>query len=246
MRRRTKKPVVWLPQDLNNRLGIAPVVATDVGQNAHFIIAATGPALGNSPDAIVIPLVKDERGAGQEVVDTTASLADIENSSYRLRRIVGKIVVAVAQGVSTTDTDPTAYQITLGIIVLKVRQDGTPKDTALSQYRPERLDATMDPWIWRRSWCLSDRAPGGQGNNNIRFPISNVENYSGGNSDGSHVDQKTARVVGPEERLFLCGSVQGLDGSPAAQNPGLIIIIGDLRYLGTMRSSMGNRRNASR
>jgi hypothetical protein len=243
--RRRRKPVVWLPQDITNRLGVAPAVATDVRQSADFFIAITGPALGILPDVQTVPLVKDNTVTGGITVNDGSTLADIESSGYRLRRVVGKLVVAVGQGVATDDTDPTAFKVTIGLIVLRVKQDNTPLDVVPS-YDPSSLANTMDPWMWRRTWCLSDRAPAQQQNANVRFPISNVENYAGGNNDGSHVDAKVARVIGPEERLFLVASCQGIDGNPGAQNPGLIVIIGDLRCLGTMRSSQGNRRNATR
>lgn len=243
--RRRRKPVVWLPQDINNRIGIAPAIATDVRQSADFILAVTGNALGVLPDVGVIPLVKDGTPVGGLAVNTDASLSDIENSSYRLRRVVGKIVVAVGQGIATDDTDPTQFKITVGLIVLRVAQNDAPLQAAVT-YDVTSLANTMDPWMWRRSWCLSDRSPGQALTPNIRFPISNVENYSGGNNDASHVDAKVARIIGPEERLFLVATVQGLDGQSAAPNPGLVLFIGDLRCLGTMRSSQGNRRNASR
>lgn len=243
--RRRKPRVVWLPPDLENRVGIAPVPATLPNQSAHFITAQTGNAIGASPDVTVIPVVKDVDAGDDFLTSTPTTLSDIANSGYRLRRIVGKINVLCAQGVAADGLDPTLYQVTAGFIILRVRGGSSPLDT-FGSYDPSAIGSSMDPWIWRRSWIVCDQEGAATINRNTRAPRSNFENYSGGNSDGPHCDQKTARLVGPEERLFFVQSVQGLDGDPQAPNPGLLLTVGDVRVLASMRTSMGNRRNASR
>lgn len=243
--RRRKPRVVWLPPDLNNRVGVAPVVASLPTQSAHFINAQTGPALGLNPDVQVTAVVKDVDAGDDFLTSVPSTLSDITNSGYRLRRLVGKINVLCAQDVAADPLDPTLYQVTAGFIVLRVRAGDTPLDT-FGSYDPSAIGSSMDPWIWRRSWIIGDQAGAATINRNTRAPRSNFENYSGGNSDGPHLDQKTARLVGPEERLFFVCSVQGLDGDPQAPNPGLILVVGDVRVLASMRTSMGNRRNASR
>jgi len=72
-------------------------------------------------------------------------------------------------------------------------------------------------------------------------------NYAHGPAvaDGPHIDQKTARTVSLEERLFLDVSVTNVDVG-AEGNDFSVNVVTDLRVLGSMRSGSGNRRNSSR
>jgi len=246
-RRRRGPRVVWLPPDLNNRLGLAPGVATSpITDSAHFFSAGTGLPLGVTPGTQVIPLVKDDGMSGARLTDPSSTLSDLESSSYRLRRIVGKIVVIIGQDVATLQDDPTLYQVTAGIIVLKTDPTALQPAGPASDYMPDAIGNADAPWIWRRSWVLCDQEGAATTGNNTRAPRSNIEGYGGGNADASHVDQKTARVITHDERLFFVWACRGLDGNPQAGNPGLALVIGDLRILGSMRSSVGNRGNSSR
>lgn len=248
--RRKKPRVVWLPADINNRLGEAPLAATNDHQSSTIIHIFTGNPLGDPPVTEEIPIVKDFFGqATGMLTNVDSSLADIEQTGYRLRRIVGKLSFSVQQGAAQVAADPTLFHITAGFIIRRTQDDGTSfasLSTNGSDIRVSSLDAQMDPWIWRRSWNLTDKGQLGAPTdiNSLSFPSSN-DQYGGGNLDGPHVDAKTARVVGPEERLFLSVTVEGVNGSSQAA-PGAILLIGDLRVLGSMKTSTGNRRNASR
>lgn len=243
--RKRKPKVVWLPLDLDNRLGTAPVAATSEGDSGTFILALTGNALGITPAVTVFPLVKDT-GPSTAGIDT--SLADIASSGYRLRRVVGKAAFLVSQGVATDVADPTLFQVTMGIIVLRT-QDPNAAAPLLGltdpRYSPQALRSASDPWIWRRSWLLSDIAGATALTRGIFAPRSNLE-YGCGSYDGPHIDAKTARIIGPEERLFGVISIEGADGAAQAPNPGLILCVGEVRVLASLRTNVGNRRNASR
>lgn len=244
VKRRRGPKVVWLPVDLNNRLG-APSPATAFIDSAHFQFTLTGNPSGVTPGAATLPLVKDDT-TNSAALNTASTIADIASSGYRLRRIVGKLCIIVGQGVAIDPADPTLYQVTIGIIVLKTDVTGVNAASPPGDYSPEILNSVADPWIWRRSWILSDQAGAAAIGALTIAPRSNIENYAGGNSDASHVDQKTARTVGDEERLFLVATCRGLDGQPQAPNPGAVVVVGDLRMLGSIRTNMGNRGNASR
>lgn len=237
MRRTRRGPkVVWLPPDTTFN-------ATNTALNScgivNFILDA-GSADGSGIGLGEIPLVVDATPDS-----TTASLSDIENSGYRLRRIVGKIFVAL---VVPNPTGPGQQRVcvTAGIIVRRTTSAGEVSaaaafdpDTAM----PCREENWTDPWIWRRSWLLSQREP-----DIDTFAIDNGEvatNYAHGPAavDGPHVDQKTARIISQEERLFLSVSATGIVGSGLKN---AVRVVTDLRVLGTMRTSSGNRRNATR
>jgi len=240
--RRRRPRVTWLPQDLQNRLGSAPAAANSPVDQSTFIVAFTGPALGVTPDTQIIPLVKDDNT--NDIANASSTLSDIENSGYRLRRIVGKLQIMVAQGTAADAQDPSMFVITAGFIILKC-SNGTVPNIAPLSINPSVLQTTEDPWIWRRQWVLSDVQGGAAQNRNLFAPPNNLV-YGAGSYDGPHVDAKTARIINQDERLFLVMSVAGVDGAAQAPNPGLIILLGDLRYLATMRTTVGNRRNASR
>lgn len=252
--RRRKARVVWLPLDINNRLGSAPAAATNtITDSSHFIISLSGPPLGDPPLTQEIPLVMDAGGSSvggqvQGVVLPERTLADIEDSGYRLRRIVGKLFFGIGQDTTRINGDTATQVITAGVIVRRVQPGGNSLAAAAGTANGEllstaTLDNIVDPWIWRRSWILSNLADPVNTDGTI-FPLtSNV--LCGSALDGPHIDQKTARVIGPEERLFLSITCQGIDGNSQTE-PLLVICVGDLRILGSMRTTVGNRRNASR
>jgi len=252
--RRKKPRVVWLPSDITNRLGKAPLAATSDLDSQTIIKIFTANPLGATPVTEEIPIVKDfasTAGGGFRVAQET-TLADIISTGYRLRRIVGKISFAIAQKNANDDIDPSTWHITAGFIVRRIDPN---LGTSLASVGAAGLDistvtfeAVTDPWIWRRSWNLADQqatlADGSPVPQSKVYPPSN-DLYGGGNLDGPHVDAKTARVIAEDERLFLSVTVEGLDGT-AQGAPGAVIMIADLRVLASLRQQQGNRRNASR
>lgn len=236
MRRRTKPRVVWLPSTDVNNIGEAK---NNVYQT--FLIDVTGVA-GDFAVA-EIPLVIDQSSDAQ---DPNVTLSDIESSGYRLRRIVGKIWVEQVQ-IQELDA-PERIIVTAGLIVRK--EDSTTGSslafgTAQPQLiAPSEIENSGDPWIWRRSWMLSNQFA-----SSAERSVGMQNNYmfgSGGVADGPHVDQKTARLVGPEERLFLNVSATIVFSTAVGQLLATTRVITDLRVLGSLRPTSGNRRNASR
>lgn len=255
--RRRKPRVVWLPQTNANSIG-------DGSQVYQLGIIGVAGATGQSVTK-EIPLVLDTQVSA--VFGTEPSLADIESSGYRLRRIVGKLWCEVAQqdifsgaGIGAI-TGPSSCIVSAGIIVRRADSTGTSYASQVGVISEEidvgKIDNTGDPWVWRRSWTLGDNnalqllsgtAGAVQTQSRQFFPTTNFGNYAGGNSDGAHVDQKTARLVSSEERLFLDVTVTILGESPNQPdtNPITVAFWTDLRVLGSLRTTSGNRRNASR
>lgn len=252
--RRRKPRVVWLPNTEANGFG-----STDTIYSASTItIPGTGG--GGTMDSgdsgtLEFPLVQD--GIQNDPLGANSSLADIEDTGYRLRRIVGKIYIFH----STAGNAPQFTFVTAGLIIrrtnpstggsLAVQASATQP---FSQVAPGFTTNQMDPWIWRRTWLLGNRPPGFSANaltdtqaraDLDAAPARNFgDAYPGGIAEGPHVDQKTARIVGPEERLFLDVSATVFTASAATS-----LTLGcafELRVLASMRNSVGNRRNASR
>jgi len=245
VRRRTKPRVVWLPNTEANGFG-----TTDTIYNAGTI-TIPAPAQSGDSGSIEFPIVTD--GIQSDPLQPTSSLADIEDSGYRLRRIVGKIYCFHSQSVGIP-TGPSFTFVTAGLIVRRVDPTtGASLAAIASAVQPFPLIAPgfttnqMDPWIWRRTWLLGDRGDvqGITATQDAGPPRNYADAYPGGIAEGPHVDQKTARIVGPEERLFL-----DVSATVFAQNNGAtqatIGVAFELRVLASMRTSVGNRRNASR
>lgn len=251
MARRRGPGVVWLPASTDDRLGTEPNTAASSGATPSAgIISLAPPAFGPDPndgDTVFAALVKDEpQGVGTAVAE--GSLSDIEGSAYRLRRIVGKIFVQSFQDAPVAG-QPTQFLVTIGIIVLRVGDDGNPLNSSTTLgYSPQRLDAVRDPWIWRRNWRVANNQPLiAAGAPPVTSPASNFAPGAYGSVfDGPHVDAKTARVISDEERLFLVANAISLDGAEDSQDSGSLLVIWDLRVLASMRKQSGNRRNASR
>lgn len=250
MARRTRRrpTVVWLPTTIAGRLGVSPAAATLESQSNHGIVADTvGPGLG-AQALDIFDIVQD--APRNTVTPAANSLSDIEGSSYRLRRIVGKIFVAVDQNPVTGGilTNTTSMILTAGFIILDVDPVTGAPPIATNAIDPAVLATCRFPWIWRRSWCLSDQAQQAtlRGLNiPVGFPFSPNNTDNGSVADGPHVDAKTARIVSDEKRLFLVIGAQALDGSGAGI-PLPYTVVTDLRILASMRKMSGNRRNASR
>lgn len=236
MRKRTKPRVVWLPADNANSI--------DVPDNLVGIQTFAVDTSGAAPKAVgEIPLTID--GLNEDPLIASNSLSDIENSGYRLRRIVGKIWVVVRQ---TDDASAFRTFVTAAVIVRRanpVTGVSTAFATAdLDQVTPQDIAQWGDPWIWRRSWLLGNNLGTSKLPSDDDLPSSNIE--YGSAVDGAHVDQKTARIVSAEERLFLDVGVFQDRGGAQDEITNSVLVFTDLRILATMRSSTGNRRNASR
>lgn len=255
--RRKKPRVIWLPLTNANDIGAAGDLTSTV-YNAFIV-----PVSGTTGDVqnTEIPIVLDAPQTAASATDS--SLADIESSGYRLRRIVGKIWCALnqsSQGASSTFDGPQTVIVTAAFMVRQVNAAGASLQSqnvgGAQGLSPALIENTSDPWIWRRSWILGDRFARGNLDPNIvvgvkptvinEWPQNNFTYYAGGNADGPHVDQKTARIVAPEHRLFLDVSattlLQGGDVALFSQ----VSVFTDIRVLGSLTANLGNRRNASR
>lgn len=229
---RRKPRVVWLPPTNANSFG---------GLNTNGVQIFAVNTTGVAPKATgEIPLVIDSQ---DDPLDPATSLADVENSGYRLRRVVGKIWVE-CQG---SDENTAAFGVVTAGLIVRRSEPATGTSYAVATSN-ENLISTQeignygDPWVWRRSWVLFNPAQALNGSLE-----DNCTNWAHGPSavDGPHVDQKTARIVGPEERLFLDVTVHQ-NTADQGEIPLVWTVMCDLRVLASMRTSSGNRRNASR
>lgn len=261
--KRRRPRVVWLPV-----MGRDFFEGTEGGNNYGN---GVGGSLTVVPDGAIYtefqPVTFDYSNPSsfEEGVDFR-SLHDLTSgNSYRLRRLVGKfhagIVVDANQG--NFSFLPTV-DVAAGFIINKTDPSGNPLVSSSiggadqTVFGPLSEDGAEDPWIWRRRWLLSSLIPNAYftaanaeqaanifGSTNQQAVFPNTTAGYGSVQDGPHIDQKTARVIGPQERLFFWvqARVTAPDGS--MYTPTLLYNV-DLRILASLRFQQGNKRNASR
>lgn len=244
MRRSRKPRVVWLPPTNANSVDTVALISGIQTFQLDVSTDAVGDAVTGE-----IPLTID--GTDVDPLAASSSLSDVENSGYRLRRIVGKVFAFALQRPDGVNNNAFAAAVTAGIMVRRIDPGSdlslgflagsTPSDELIN---PQYIRNFGDPWIWRRTWVLgNNQAAQRQGAGFFgNFPESNTE--YGSAVDGPHIDQKTARIIGPEERLFLDVSAEIL--TSGSNSTFSVRVWSDIRLLASMRTSSGNRRNASR
>lgn len=169
------------------------------------------------PQQHVVSLVPDETFFPDQASAANSSLRDLtEGQDWFLRRIVGKVWVGCSQ---TSPTQVRAMGVSPGwpsflcgaaFFVARAKDDDpeTP-DLEVREYDPLGAENIRQPWIWRRTWLLTDfgiQDVAGTPHFSL-WPSSNMLNTGGGVLDGPHLDAKTARRIRREERLWFTTSV---------------------------------------
>jgi len=251
VRRHRKPKVVWLPRDASSS------VRTDGRSSVGFNqIVVNNTTIGNG-GTDEFPIVADFTQENPAIGSAAETLSDLENSGYRLRRIVGKIFVSSVANANDPNgnTNASWLVVTAGIMVRRIDEaTGVSHAFTAGEAAVDDTLNVRDPWIWRRSWSLGavvvestnaqqDALPLGVIGASVGIPRNN---WSHGPSalDGPHVDAKTARIIGPEERLVLNVTARViLNGANTAE---IVVVAHELRVLASMRTNVGNRRNSSR
>lgn len=244
MRRRSKPRVVWLPPDPYGRLAIdTPLTSGDqtaIGYHTFHALSSKDPG---DYEGAAIALTGDGGNANTRIIGLSppeggTSFADLFNSGYRLRRICGSIFCTTSQD-GQNGIAGSVY-ITAAFQVMRVDASGLPVDVTAAQ--PDTYENQENPWIWRRTWVITNEAS----NLGLQKPLGLRNNASYGSvREGTHVDQKTSRIIGVDERLFMCVTVT-YDSSQDQSLDCFHTIAWNLRFLASLKSNVGNRRNSSR
>lgn len=239
-------------------------------------VIGTGSSLPILPDgettfeAFACTFDYTESAYQNQFADGSQTLHDIvAGQEWKLLRVVGKVHAIYGgpriDGGEGAGTHPPAVEFAAGLMVLRTDEEGNPQ-ADLNEINPLAQESANDPWIWRRKWVLSSATwshltttsssfPAGseaQITNDmaVKWPFSTAE--YGSVADGPHVDQKTRRRIGREERLYwlVAGRVwdpaRAVVSNPAYVYPGVVFYTMDNRFVGRLSSRMGNRNNASR
>lgn len=169
---------------------------------------------------------------------------DVEGQDWILKRIVGRFMLNLVDGVDIWTNGETWPQVllTAGFFVARATDDDQEDpDLSPAELDPQANDNVRQPWIWRRTWLLQSPAAGASGISRIgNFAKST---YDFGNSiEGGTIDTKIARRIRREERLWLSLSTMGYQNDTTSVTGNLVLqpmIAGliDLRILGAMRRS---------
>ncbi len=236
MAKRTRRPTVaWLP------CFPAPVIGNSPNSNFSEFVLDINQFNADGTTGIsflTVDAPAESRGSAAR------GIADFEGGGYRLRRIVGKCWVAMRP--DATAGSPDGCIVTAGFIVLRVNSDtGIPLAADFNDYSPQLFGSDRDPWIWRRSWKLSNRLATSAGTQEAKeYPFTNAE--YGSVADGPHIDQKTARTVKTEERLVFVAAAIPVGTNFGVPANGRVAVTLDYRLLASPMKIMGNRGNASR
>lgn len=229
MRKRGRRKVNWFPT-----LGTESGFASDIAGFDFNIPTSAVPPLG------IFPITYDEPQS--EVLGSSDTpLVDIVGSEYIIKRLVGKIFL----GLETSNASlGSAYLIGCGFFVARAEDPpnqagpiGYATEAAtqrLDNYGPLRKRTIREPWIWRRTWILGTgpRLAGTGVFALDTYPPTNTQ-YSG-LGDGPHIDAKSARRVGNDDRLWFAVEAIPYPGGSTDQIGTTIQGYLDLRVLGSL------------
>lgn len=215
MRRRRKRRGAWLPV-----LG-----HTDIdGEEAyHYSWFRVGPLFvpnsnGSSPAQEAFAIVPDFSIPAPEGTQEHTLHDQVSGNAWRLRRIVGKLHLDCSTPASATSPGDgfqwPAVFVKAGFFVARAgdANQSFPELTALES-DPQEAGNVMNPWIWQKSWILSN--PLARNSVNLSYGSralwpTNNSSY-GSVSDGPHIDSKMARFINKEHRLWFVLTAAGYD-----------------------------------
>lgn len=237
--RRRKPAVQWLPLTVTN------VVSAGGVRGNFYADSFTIPPLFGARSSQMYTIIPDYPASAIRQANQIPSLGDWEGSAYRLRRIVGKVFAGMEQNIPPQgSTYPMACLLTVAYEIIRVDEAAGAPLRAADAYSPQDLDNIQDPFIWRRSWVLTNDFGGNaQAQPFWQWAPRGTPDY-GSAWDGPHIDARTARRVSDEERLIALVSCTNISGDADLAGGGRIVL--ETRALASALRPAGNRRNASR
>lgn len=220
MRRRRRNEGTWLPT-----IGQQASGEDGLFFQSRSLALETGALETNEFIWGIIPVTYDQPHEGGQLNSTFDSLISAIGSEYFLKRIVGKCHVWVDGRVASQNQDPSgplSLTVTAGYFIARAGafpDENSPiggtnlsSNQTFESYNPEALQTTREPWIWRRSWVVSQQNNEGALSYLIQNPLGDVRMWDSGPqnnwegrsvADGPHIDAKTRRRVRQDERLWF-------------------------------------------
>lgn len=246
MRRRRRSKGTWFPvngqpvEEETDTTVVLSGIDTAFSLGQQFLNGVIFPITFDSPQGEVDPT---------DLVNK--SLADQLGSEYLLRRIVGKCFIDIARGSEGQDQgDLDTAIVSAGFFVARADPNGennvpigVANNSALEwapSYNPLEARTLREPWIWRRTWILQDPYRPASTNAYPSFPaFPKSTAYYGSVMDGPHIDAKTARRVGQDDRLWFAVGAHSIPYNlePSEGQEVLIGVHLDYRLFGSLRKA---------
>jgi len=250
MRRKRRSRGTWFPV-YGDESGPEGTVLNVAGIDGTFSIEPSGQV-----QTLIHVLTADDPKEGD---DDTQTLADIVGSEYLLKRLVGKFFCLY----TGTNESPVYCKVTAGAFVARADAENSfyplgagsnfltttvPNDS----FSPLAQETQREPWLWRRSWLLGNSA-----NQNVSADPGSTTGTAklaalaweivppstmgyGSVMDGPHIDAKTLRKVGQDDRLYfvVSGCRWPISTTPDPnEDDGLIVYHLDYRLFGLLRKA---------
>jgi len=260
VRRRIKRKFTWFPT-------IGTAVGPQDSDNLNGRTFSLAVNADGSTNVLISQLVPDVPVEGDELnPDDPGQLVQHIGQEYILERLVGKIFIDM-QARRNAANDPSNWDsaiVGVGFFVARANDAdvgggvNTPIGSATpaerqENYSPLAEDTIREPWIWRRVWALGNQAfvQIGAASQIVSFNTANVTAGGafyppttagyGSMSDGPHIDAKSVRRVGNDERLWMAVASAGFPrvGLEQVNQAGVLGGYLDLRVLGRLTRARG-------
>lgn len=210
--RRKRAKYIWLPSRYAAYDGVNVNATPTTAHHGRIEVNKDGAV--NLQIAAVLLDSTIEATDVESIDPTNVTIADIvQSNEYFIKRICGSFIAALTNNTA----GPPAALLCMGLFVSRVDssnhlQPAGATAGAFGNFDPMHPDTLREPWIFRRTWLLGNQAiatdDGIEGYSSYSWmPPGNV--YSGDNrTTQASIDQKTARRVRSDERLFLAVSAR--------------------------------------
>lgn len=242
-RRKRRSKYIWLP----SRYASYETLSNATPTTAHNgTIQADGDASVTLQLAPVLLDSNIEATDVESIDPTNVTIADIvQSNEYFIKRICGNLWLAVRQDSTGGGGVVPAALVTAGLFVARVDSSNHLQPAgavagAFGNFDPQHPDTLREPWIWRRTWILAntmDYTSAGASYTSS-YPWAGATNWypTDNRTTGSGIDQKTARRVKSDERLFLAISARAWPPNAGWNGGGLNIdFTYEFRVLGALR-----------
>lgn len=209
---------------------------------AGIVVPANTSGTFGGPQRVQISeVVQDAPLEPEAALNQSGQLSRIVGQEYILQRIVGSIFMGLNDLSDVEEPSPRAALVTAGFFVARADDADSAGGQAFpigfnalavaeqnENYSPQAVDTIREPWIWRRSWVLGGTLQ--TGNAFSLFP--SVNSTYGSLREGTHIDAKSKRRIGNDDRLWLAIGVMSLSVNDVQD--GSVDVITDHRIFGTV------------
>lgn len=223
-------------------------------------VGTTGPAGDVEDDSsgrdffLTVPVNGTTTAGVFEVIEDTPSddqavglpMGFYQNNEYIIKRIVGKLFAQVTQVANATN--PPAVLLGAGFFVARTEDADSGGPTlpigastaaqTVDNYSPLRVENIREPWIWRRTWVLSNVLSTAAAGLQVGAFGRATSDY-GSVMDGPHIDAKSVRRVKDGERLWFALAARNYTLNSTCDTSAVVTAHLDYRVLGRRARRQG-------